>query len=198
MSKPITEDEFRFIKSKLEEGKLHNKEGEEAARAIGYMVGRSFAKVSIIASCKNYEEYKQISRAEHPPVKNSLRDEIEEIKRRVDSLEQWAEAEQRIKTGEAYQANGDFIATLHQKDKQHKGIFNMEMQAQVQQEDPLFTMDNNQLLSAMTLARENGTNEEFVKYRNEVLYRMNRGDLSRWTPPQRIEYTKLPQKDKTE
>jgi hypothetical protein len=79
---PITEDEFRLIKSQVKEA------GPDFdAYALGYKAGRGIAKISIIAACKDFEEYKRISKAEHPPVKHSLRDEIDELKGRVDRLE---------------------------------------------------------------------------------------------------------------
>jgi hypothetical protein len=96
MPQPITEDEFRLIKSRLEEkSKEGGKQSERAAWAIGHMVGRSAAKVSIIQACEDFEMYKAISKAEHPPVKNSLADRVTELERvqgktleRVDALEE--------------------------------------------------------------------------------------------------------------
>lgn len=81
MVKPISEDEFWLIKKRMEENPDAN------AWAIGYASGRGIAKISIIAACKDFDEYERIKKAEHPPVKHSLRDEIEDIKRRLDTLE---------------------------------------------------------------------------------------------------------------
>jgi hypothetical protein len=80
--KRITEDEFRNIKRQIEEA------GPDFdAYSVGYKAGRGPAKISIIAACKTFEEYKRISKAEHPPVKNSLADRVTELERRVDALE---------------------------------------------------------------------------------------------------------------
>lgn len=100
-SSPITEDEFRLIKKKIEES------GPDFdAWAIGYSVGRGNAKISIIASCKTYEDYKRISKAEHPPVKNSLADRVSELERwRRKEVDPYLEHEQRKKTEEAFKSN---------------------------------------------------------------------------------------------
>lgn len=79
MPKKITEDEFRLIKNKLSWGRN--------PRLVAREVGRSFAKVSIISTCKNFKEYELIKEAEHPPIKNSLADRVTDLEHRVDALE---------------------------------------------------------------------------------------------------------------
>jgi hypothetical protein len=96
VSKPITEEEFRLIKSKLDELRYERlTQAERKARVVGFMVGRSEAKVSIIESCETFDDYKRISKAEHPPVRNSLAARVKELERRMDAHD---EAHEREKT----------------------------------------------------------------------------------------------------
>lgn len=78
MSKPITEEEFRNIKSKLRWSKPN---------LVAKRVGRHLAIVTKIAACKDFDEYERIKRAEHPPVKNSLGDRVADLEVRVSRLE---------------------------------------------------------------------------------------------------------------
>lgn len=89
----ITEQEFGLIKKKLRWA---------APFAVAPRVGRHIAIVTKIDSCKSYEQYKKIVRAEHPPIKNSLADRVSDLERRVASLE---EARERTKTQLALELN---------------------------------------------------------------------------------------------
>lgn len=75
----VTEDEFRLIKSKLRHQQPH---------IVAHQVDRHLAIVVKIQSSRNYDEYKAIVAAEHPPIKNSLADRVTELEHRVDALEQ--------------------------------------------------------------------------------------------------------------
>lgn len=101
---PITEDEFRLIKSKIQERALFP---SRDPRRITEVTGRSMAKIAIIAACKDFEQYQRISKAEHPPVKNSLGDRVAELERRVDVLYTLTEPEQRKQTELALEVNGE-------------------------------------------------------------------------------------------
>lgn len=99
MPKPIMEDEFRYIKKVLaERAEFPDKD----PRRVTEVVGRGIAKISIVGACRDYAQYKRISKAEHPPTKYSMRDEIEELKRRLNVLEEHCEGSQRAKTEEVY------------------------------------------------------------------------------------------------
>jgi hypothetical protein len=83
---PVTEDEFRAIQSQLT---------VNDPVTVMIMSGRCLAVVQKIAASKDFDEYKRIVRAEHPPVKNSLADRVTELERvqgqilgRVDALEE--------------------------------------------------------------------------------------------------------------
>ncbi len=78
MSTPITEDEFRLIKSKLLMAD---------ALSVSYIVGRHLAIVTKVGACKTFADYERIKKAEHPPVKNSLADRVADLERRVHALE---------------------------------------------------------------------------------------------------------------
>ena len=112
MPKPITKEEFRLIKSKLKDvwGLQRN------VAVVAKEVGRSKAKVSIIASCKTFEEYETIKWAEHPPVKNSLANRVEELERwRKEEVDPYLSHEQRGRTQKVFDLHGgehDRPATL--------------------------------------------------------------------------------------
>lgn len=78
MATPVTEDEFRTIQSQLT---------VNDPVTVMILSGRCLAVVRKIAASKDFDEYKRIVRAEHPPVKNSLRDEIDDLRMRVEILE---------------------------------------------------------------------------------------------------------------
>lgn len=62
------------------------------------------------------------------------------------------------------------------------------MKAEMEQGNPLHTMDDDQLLSAMTLADRAQNWDEFSRYRNEILYRMRcAAPLINWWKPIRRE-----------
>jgi hypothetical protein len=82
---PITEAEFRAIQSQLT---------VNDPVTVMILSGRCLAVVRKIAASKDFDEYKRIVRAEHPPVKHSLRDEIDDLKLRVDRLEDIVENHQ--------------------------------------------------------------------------------------------------------
>lgn len=79
MATPITEQEFRDIKSALR----HDHVVEVARR-----FNRHLAIVTKISTCPNYERYRAIVKAEHPPVRNSLGDRVSDLEERVTRLEQ--------------------------------------------------------------------------------------------------------------
>ena len=54
-------------------------------------------------------------------------------------------------------------------------------------ENPLHTMDDEELVSRMTLARDHGDNDLFRFYRKEVMYRLRRSHIETWTPPRRFD-----------
>lgn len=66
----------------------------------------------------------------------------------------------------------------------------MEQEAKVmaQTVNPLHVMEDDELVSRLVLAREEGNNEYFLEVRSEIIYRLKRGDISRWTPPQRFSH----------
>jgi phosphoenolpyruvate carboxylase len=93
MASPINEREFRDIKSVLR----HDHPVEVARR-----FGRHLAIVEKINSCLNFDRYRAIVKAEHPPIKRSLTDRVEILEHshqllagRVDVLEE------RLKTQRA-------------------------------------------------------------------------------------------------
>lgn len=103
MSSPIKEDEFRLIKSKLEERAMFP---DKDTRRITEVTGRSMAKISIIAACKDFVEYQRISKAEHPPVKNSLGDRVAELERwRKEEVDPYLSHLQRGRTQMAAELN---------------------------------------------------------------------------------------------
>lgn len=53
--------------------------------------------------------------------------------------------------------------------------------------NPIHVMDDEQLVSAMTLAREDGNNQRFVTLRDEVMYRLRLAHQENWKPVARIE-----------
>lgn len=86
MVQKVTEDEFRLIKSKLRYSNPVR---------VATQVGRHLAIVVKVDSSKNYQQYRAIVKAEHPPVKNSIANRVSELEQnqqqltmRVDALEQ--------------------------------------------------------------------------------------------------------------
>lgn len=56
---------------------------------------------------------------------------------------------------------------------------------QMQITNPLHIMDDEQLVSRMIIADREERISDFKMYRNEVMYRLRRGNLENWTPPSR-------------
>lgn len=73
MGKRIEPESFKAMKTWLHMG--------ERPRAIASRYDVHLSTVLNIKGCKNYEEYREIVKAEHPPVKYSLRDEVMELHR---------------------------------------------------------------------------------------------------------------------
>jgi hypothetical protein len=73
----ITEDEFRTIQSQLT---------VNDPVTVMIMSGRCLAVVQKIGASKDFDEYKRIVRAEHPPVKNSLADRVTELERNQENI----------------------------------------------------------------------------------------------------------------
>lgn len=78
MPKKITEQEFSDIKSALRHDHI-----VEVARRFN----RHIAIVTKISTCTDYEKYRAISKAEHPPVRNSLGDRVTDLEERMDRVE---------------------------------------------------------------------------------------------------------------
>jgi hypothetical protein len=58
----------------------------------------------------------------------------------------------------------------------------------------LYTMDSDQLLSAMTLADRDNRNDDFVRYRRELMYRLHCAEpLINWYPPTRMNTLQRPE-----
>lgn len=99
MSRKVTQDEFNLIKTKLRFQKP-----QQVAREVQ----RHIAIVLKAQASKSYQQYREISKAEHPPIKNSLAD-------RVGELENWRKQEvdphlsqvQRGRTQMALELNED-------------------------------------------------------------------------------------------
>lgn len=62
----------------------------------------------------------------------------------------------------------------------------MDNQPMQQTVNPIYVIDDEQLVSAMTLAREDGNNNRFVELRDEVMYRLRLSHIENWTKPPRI------------
>jgi len=62
MSKPVDAIEFKQIKHKL-------KWRQSIPKLLAHEVGRSEATVTRIKASKNFEEFQQLSNAEHPPLR---------------------------------------------------------------------------------------------------------------------------------
>lgn len=62
----------------------------------------------------------------------------------------------------------------------------MEDQPMQQTTDPLHVMDDEELVSRMTIAREANDGDLFRRYRQEVMYRLRRSHIENWTAPKRF------------
>lgn len=78
MPKPITEQEFSDIKSALR---------HDHVMEVSRRFNRHLAIVTKIGTCPNFERYKAISKAEHPPVRNSLGDRVSDVEDRLTKVE---------------------------------------------------------------------------------------------------------------
>jgi len=78
MASPITEQEFSDIKSALR---------HEPVTEVARRFGRHLATVTKISTCPNYERYRAIVKAEHPPVRNSLGDRVSDLEERMTRVE---------------------------------------------------------------------------------------------------------------
>ena len=59
--------------------------------------------------------------------------------------------------------------------------------AQTETVNPLHVMEDGEVLSRMILARDERRNDDFIKYRDEVMYRLRLRHIENWTPPLRLE-----------
>lgn len=59
-------------------------------------------------------------------------------------------------------------------------------EAQTYTGNPLHDMDDEELVSKMTLARDDGNNADFRTYRQELMYRLRRSHIEYWLPPPRF------------
>lgn len=95
----VTEDEFDNIKSKLRWSE---------PRFVAQRVKRHLAIVLKVQAARSYQEYQDISKAEHPPTKNSLGDRVAELERwRRDEVDPQLEHDQRKLTQQAFDLHGN-------------------------------------------------------------------------------------------
>lgn len=91
--KRITEDEYRTIKSKLRWYRPHT---------VARHLRRHIATVLKVQASRDYDHYKKLVAAEHPPVKNSIANRVELLETRVTKLE---EGRERDRTEKALELN---------------------------------------------------------------------------------------------
>jgi hypothetical protein len=71
----------------------------------------------------------------------------------------------------------------------------MNDQAMQQTINPLYVMDDEELVSRLILARDNKKINDFLLYRRELMHRLRCSHLRNWTPPQRFTDGKATGKD---
>lgn len=77
MSRPVTQEEFTLMKRQLRWMKPER---------VAIKVQRHIAIVLKAQASKDYEHYKRIVRAEHPPIKNSLADRVSQLEEDIEKL----------------------------------------------------------------------------------------------------------------